>query len=140
MPQIEKILPALIKAGKISKDYYADSDFYEKIKFMRVVNRTLDPAKDATAMKIERESGAVSPIEIAARRGRNFEDVADEIVKSEVSIAIKRKEAYTKAGLELPDSDKETKSIREDLSKTKEAVDAQNELLQNFLRTKIENV
>jgi len=136
----EKILPALIMAGKISKDYYADSDFYEKIKFMRVVNRTLDPAKDATAMKTEMESGVVSPAEIAFRQGRNIDDVTDEIVRYEVELALKRKQAYEKAGLELPDSDKETKTIREDLSKTKEAVDAQNELLQNFLRTKIENV
>lgn len=93
-------LDSVVLAGtlKMPNDYFANPNKYKKAVWVTPAREWVDPLKDIKATEKEIELGLNSRTRAAAQRGRNFEEIADEIVTEEKLLKEKRE----KAGL-LPD-------------------------------------
>ena len=103
MPIMRNVISASVSSGRLKiAGYFANPRDFMKLEFMRVSEIDIEPSKTANANKINLENGTHSQREMAAKRGRNVEDVQREMIEDEISEIKMREMLYKEAGIELP--------------------------------------
>ncbi len=87
-PIFREVLRQAVLAGRLNlPGYWADPSKYSKAKWVPPGMESIDPLKESKAHVDQLNSLLRSPQEIAAARGRDYEELLDEILESERMIA-----------------------------------------------------
>jgi len=105
-PMLKNLIRTGVDVGAINApDYYKNPRKYFKLEIMRVTEIDIEPAKTANADSTKLESGTISKREICRRRGRNYENVLNEILEDEELENRLRKEKNLELEEEVSDGD-----------------------------------
>jgi len=87
-PVFREVLRQAVLSGRVTlPGYWADPSRYSKAKWVSPGMEPIDPLKEAKAQSDQLSSLLRSPQEIAAARGRDYEELLDEIQEAEEMIA-----------------------------------------------------